>query len=111
PLLAVLTATGTIPKWTDAVFAMKNLTATIDAGGSHGVLDLALAAHSEAVEVTGRIHGPVTALGGALLVQTTVGSAGVELDRGESHVSVFAGEDWLRARMAAIAAQARREGY
>ncbi len=104
PFLAALASTGTIPGWVGSIFPMNDLSASADLSGRRGVLDLRLRVVSSSTEVRARLHDVGGAMDGAVFVDTAVVSVGVELTHGESHVSVFAGDAWLKAHMAAAEA-------
>ena len=56
---------------------------------------LNLLARSTSGNVTALLHGLGGATNGGVRVETHVLSVGVSFVRGDSHVTVFAGEDWL----------------
>lgn len=103
PFLAVLVGGGQIPGWVPSLFPMKRLTASADLRVARAVADLDLRVRSTTADVTARLHDLGGAIDGAILVKTGVVSVGVALARGESHTTVFAGEDWLKAKADAVA--------
>lgn len=97
PFLAVLVGAGEIPGWIPSLFPMSGLTASMDVSRTHAIADLNLLVRSESANVKARLHDLGGAMDGAVLVDTDVVSVGVGFTRGESHLKIFAGEDWLKA--------------
>jgi hypothetical protein len=102
PLLAALTSAGTIPGWAPSLFPMNGLTGSGELSRRRGIVDLAMSVASSSVDVRARLHDLGGRMDGAVLVETTPLILGVELTRGESHVHVFIGEDWLNAQIASV---------
>jgi hypothetical protein len=105
PFLAVLASNGTIPAWIGSIFPMYSLYATADVRQLRGKLDVGLAVDSTSARVQARLDDLGGKMNGAVLVHTAVVSLGVRLAHGESHVKVFAGQDWLKGQLAEVAAE------
>ena len=103
--LAVLAGEGTLPGWTSSIFPMNELTASGDLRLSRDKLDLDLRARASSALVTARLHDIGEAMSGAVKVETQLASVGIAFEAGQSHVKIFAGEDWLNARIAEVTAK------
>ena len=75
---------------------------------SHDAVDIELDIKSSSADVSARLNHVGDKMDGAVLVSTAILSVGVGLTAGQSHVKFFAGEEWLRGRMAAVKAEDRR---
>jgi hypothetical protein len=104
PFNAILASEDVIPGWVGAIFPMTGLTASAELRRAHGALDLGLSAHGSSANVTVQMHDIGKALTGAVKVDTNLVSLGVGFSGGESHVKLFAGEEWLNTRIAEVKA-------
>jgi hypothetical protein len=107
PFLAVLVSAGQIPGWAASLFPMKHLTASVDVSRAHAIADLDLLVRSTSATVTAQLHDLGSTMDGAVFVQTDVASVGVAFTRGESHTSIFAGQDWLKTHVDVMQDEAR----
>lgn len=101
PFLALLVDAGAVPSWASTLFPMRSLTASADLAWANDRADLDMIARSTSADVTARLRDLGGATRGAVRVETALVSVGVAFVRGESHVEVFAGEDWMRAQLEA----------
>jgi hypothetical protein len=100
PFNAILASYGVFPGWVGDLFPMEGLTASAGIRRAHEKLDLAVTARGSSANVTVRLHGVGKAMTGAVKVDTNLVSLGVGFTDGKSDVKVFAGEEWLSARIA-----------
>jgi hypothetical protein len=109
PFLAILEGGGSIPGWTSSLFPMHELSGSGDLRLSRGKLDLGLFVHASSANITARLHDIGDAMGGAVQVKTKLVSLGFEFTKGESHLKVFSGQEWLDAHIAEINAKAEAD--
>jgi hypothetical protein len=101
PISAILASEGVLPGWVGTIFPMKDTVASAELRRSNEKLDLGLRARGSSAEITVRLHDIGSdSMDGAVKVETKLVSIGVGFTEGQSQVKIFAGEEWLNARIA-----------